>query len=80
MSTVNGEHFIADIITMSSTRKFARDDKKNYTFFITFSLKFWKIRVNNYLAILFRNGKKMHLQGWDPVEDSLPLCQLKKGN
>ena len=31
ISTVNGEHFIADIITMSSTRKFARGDKKNYS-------------------------------------------------
>ena len=29
ISTVNGEHFIADIITMSSTRKFAQGDKKN---------------------------------------------------
>ena len=80
MSTVNGEHFIANIITMSSTRKFARGDKKNYTFFITFSLKFWKIRLDNYLAILFHNGKKTHLQGWEPVEDPLPLCQFKKGN
>ena len=30
ISTVNGEHFIADIITMSSTRKFVTGDKKNY--------------------------------------------------
>ena len=43
ISTVNGEHFLADIMVMSSTRKFARGDKKNYAFFITFSLKFWKI-------------------------------------
>ena len=43
ISTVNGEHFIADIITMSSSRKFARDDKKNYAFFIPYSLKFSKI-------------------------------------
>ena len=28
---------------MRSTRKFARGAKKNYAFFITFSLKFWKI-------------------------------------
>ena len=28
-STVNGEHFIADVITTSSTREFARGDKKN---------------------------------------------------
>ena len=28
MSTVHGEHFIADIITMSSTRMFAQGDKK----------------------------------------------------
>ena len=31
ISTVNGEHFIADIIIMSTTRKFARGDKKNYS-------------------------------------------------
>ena len=43
ISTVNGEHFSADIMVMSSTRKFARGDKKNYAFFITFCLKFWKI-------------------------------------
>ena len=43
ISTVNGEHFSADIMVMSSTRKFARGDKKNYAFFITFSLKFWKL-------------------------------------
>ena len=29
ISTVNGEHFIADIITMSCTREFSRGDKKN---------------------------------------------------
>ena len=29
MSTVNGEHFIADITTMSSTREFAQSNKKN---------------------------------------------------
>ena len=28
-STVNSEHFIADVITTSSTREFARGDKKN---------------------------------------------------
>ena len=32
-------------ITMSSIRKFERGDKKNYAFFITFSLKFWKIPI-----------------------------------
>ena len=31
ISTVNDERFIADIITMSSTRKFARGAKKNYS-------------------------------------------------
>ena len=31
ISTVNDEHFIADIIIMGSTRKFARGDKKNYS-------------------------------------------------
>ena len=31
ISTVNGEHFIADIITISSTTKFACHDKKNYS-------------------------------------------------
>ena len=31
ISTVNSEHFIADIITMSTTRKFARGDKINYS-------------------------------------------------
>ena len=29
ISTVNGEHFRADIITKSSTKKFAQGDKKN---------------------------------------------------
>ena len=27
--TVNGEHFMTDVITMSSAREFARGDKKN---------------------------------------------------
>ena len=71
ISTVNGEHFLADIMVMSSTRKFARGDKKNYAFFITFSLKFWKIPPPPPPAMLLTFGKLSN-----PLLFQPPLSQL----
>ena len=41
-----------------------------------------KSGLDNYPTILFYNGIKMHLQGWDPKGNPVPLHQLvyKGGN
>ena len=41
-----------------------------HTFFI-----FWS-GLGNYSTTLFHDGIEIHLQGWDPEENSLPFRQL----
>ena len=48
----------------------------------TFSISQVWSGFDNYRTIPFHNGIKMHLQGWNPKDNPLPLRQLvyKAGN
>ena len=47
----------------------------NYRVWIHSETRTWHDNNIQYPTILFHNGIEMYLQGWDPKENPLPLCQ-----